>query len=340
MKDCVPNGTQILLAITMCTLTPVVAFSGPDGVDASAAVPTAAERVAQSATRLLDQAGTDEKVIPRFTNGEWVGEAVLRPDDDASTKFHRHVLDTGRAVGGEVRSVPDAKDTSALVPRADDRRQQLRSRSSGVTEALEPPLVPRTGTLGQIRLQGLESTDHVFTGLAAYESTLLPCEVWSIYDAERCMIPSFAYEHDYKITTSECVSPDPNYYWESNLPGAYRDTRASDSGNSLDFTIGSAYTWLLQASKKYTIRTVVAGGKLQSGAAQLAGQRLSNDAPCVFRLEPNTVHPRGDQVPTPWCFGLNPWGGDSVYYISIEPFTIAYSGTCRRFTFGQGALPC
>lgn len=162
--------------------------------------------------------------------------------------------------------------------------------------------------------------------------------------------PRYAYEHDYKIANNGYVGTSPNYSWDSNLPGAYKDTRALDTGGNIDFTVGSMFTWLLDGSKTYHIITqTTAGSTRTSGNARLTAEVLTNDNPagnfgvgCVFEFDARvSTVPLTKSPIDPWCIGLTQVRPVSpVSYISVSPFSISASGTCRRWTLGRGFVNC
>lgn len=167
--------------------------------------------------------------------------------------------------------------------------------------------------------------------------------------------PQFVYEHDYKINNArKYAKTDANYQWSTNLPGAYRDTRASDDGDMLDFTVGSLFTWQLDGKKTYYISTHIplSGGGPPNTGATLAAQISPNDGGrgaaqaavaggCEFQFNPHSTNqtPSLGSGDVGWCGGVkNP--GKTYILVSKAGFGIFATGSCRNWKFAHGFTPC
>lgn len=227
-----------------------------------------------------------------------------------------------------------------------------------INNSSSQPTVPQIGQLDQIRLQGVDEVTHhelkVF-GKIGYSAQLHHVALTNGHGG--WIKPTYGYEHDYKLTNNGYVETTANYDWSTNLPGAYRDTRASDSSTILDFTIGSLYTWLLDAHTTYVIDTEVSANTTRtSTTARLTAQVLPNDGSfskvtaaagtgCKFTVDPSNpaLVPQDASGDYAWCTGIGHGLGSqkaAYSYISLTPFTIKYSGTCRNWTLGLGAKNC
>ncbi len=317
----------------------------------------------------VQRASTTEPVVIRFQNGEWNGEAVLQsPDAKERLEMLSSTLDSSTLAGGSAVSMQAAIDSEAVR----DRVALLDSPKNLAKEALEPaahignrstvsrplratddsplarpPFMPFSGTLSTVRQGNEEVTTHEFRGLGPYPYKEINSGCFDLVGAKpfkRCIVPDYAYEHDYKISTPGYVSDDANYSWSSTLPGPYKDTRASDHDDELDFTIGSSYTWLFNRQKTYRTVTRVQGKSgTQSAQAMLIGQVLRNDAFCYAGLSGNGMTPAATEGLNPWCFNTASsiaGGGTSVYYISTDSFTVRSSGTCYVYKISGGGGPC
>lgn len=93
--------------------------------------------------------------------------------------------------------------------------------------------------------------------------------------------PDHVSEWDQKIFNNGMVGANHNYFYKTTLPGHYRDTRASDGHEYLDFTIGSAFPWHLSPSKTYTVDVVTPPPTVSSPPAfssiEIGWQTLVND---------------------------------------------------------------
>ena len=232
--------------------------------------------------------------------------------------------------------------------------------SEWINDAAGSPDVPSSGVLSQLRQQGVaERTHHELRGLSKKGYPALLHHVSMTQGHGGWIKPKYGYEHDYKVKNNGYVKTTANYSWSTNLPGAYRDTRASDSKTWLDFTVGSMFTWLFDSKKTYVIDTVVGSPKdgiPTKTTARLAAQVLPNDGAftradaivgggCKFVVDPwngNTV-PKQTKGNYAWCTGVGHGHGSQTAaysYISLKPFTIRYTGTCRHWTLGKGARTC
>lgn len=169
--------------------------------------------------------------------------------------------------------------------------------------------------------------------------------------AIRPIKPQFVYEHDYKINYAKT---DANYQWSTNLPGAYRDTRASDGSDMLDFTVGSLFTWQLDGKKTYyvSIHIPLSGGGPPNTGATLAAQISPNDGGrgaaqaavaggCEFQFNPHSTNqtPSLGSGDVGWCGGVkNP--GKTYILVSKAGFGIFATGSCRNWKFAHGFTPC
>ncbi len=138
-----------------------------------------------------------------------------------------------------------------------------------------------------------------------------------------------------------------NYAWKSNLPGAFRDSRLSDD-DSLDFTIGSAYPWLLSSHRDYYVTTRGKAGEKSSGRAVLAGQLVGQRTylgACQFPVnDRDKKTPVLTMEPTAWCFGLldAPEGSSTMYIRRIGDggIQLKRSGGCFNYAFRAGGQSC
>lgn len=308
------------------------------------------------AYELLSLANPDSPIEILFASNDWVGGVVLSNGPDslelledylsnspAASSHHSivAVISEVSLVESSVLNQYDVRErqvpvrVSTQAPRKDQVNMPGNTPKAGPLE----PRVPRTGIFRQRRLQGVvESTEHQFIGLgkSSYPADIRYVDMTQGQGATAR--PHYGYEHDYKVTNNGYVATT-DYAWASNLPGAYKDTRVQDGSDTLDFTIGSAFTWLLDYSKIYEIQTTVpAGSAAWLSEARLTGSVLPNDRGCRWPVNAHTLVPyttHGD----PWCFGLTGSALD-ISFISLTPFTIRSSGTCWHWTYAQGAIPC
>lgn len=338
------------------------------------------------------RATSAEPLEVRFRSRDWTGGVIVTGDNAITRRLVRHFLRTSPAagdprpiyaVGGSATAVNHT--LGAYDGKRSTRAQFLRSHATtqSVTPSITNPAggcppdsdcdewvnkdgyepgVPQHGQLRQLRMQGvIESSDHTIRDFSkrGYSAVLHHVSMTNGHGGR--IKPTYGYEHDYKVTNNGYVTTTPNYDWSTNLPGAYRDTRASDSSSKLDFTVGTLFTWLLDSAKIYQIRTTVPspqsnGGKPTSSTALLTGQILPNDGSfdastaaagsgCSFVVDPtggNTV-PSQDSHNYAWCTGVGHGLGSqkaAYSYISTSPFSIKYDGTCRNWTLGAGAVNC
>lgn len=271
------------------------------------------------------------------------------------------------------------KANNAHPQAVEDGDSRPRSRDNTVTAAGPPgpgacngqvgpyptnttPDIPQNGQLYQLRMQGVvESTDHAFTGIGNENGAYTP---WTcVQDMTNGLYakkyPKYAYEHDYKVNQCErgaYVSLD-DYYWESNLPGAYQDTRALDSDCEVDFTIGSYLGWSLDSDATYTIRTTVTAAHEANRARGLLTASVMpidnispQGNPCTvnytdsnrdFTYDESEIDP--NFVPDPWCVaGYSQGPARAASYIALPPngFAIRYDGKCYTWALGAGATAC
>ncbi len=219
------------------------------------------------------------------------------------------------------------------------------------------PSVPVTGKLDQWRLQGV--IEYIHHEIKQLSKTGYPALVKTVYATgnHAWIKPKYGYEHDYKVTNNGYVSTTDAYSWSTNLPGPYKDTRASDDPSKLDFTIGAMYTWQFDSTKTYTVNTQVAtSAAADSSTALLTAQVLPNDGGftpaaavlgdgCLFQTSGtgDQTQPLANALDYSWCTGIGGGLGSStrtISYISTTPFTIKYDGTCRVWTYEHGAVNC
>lgn len=230
------------------------------------------------------------------------------------------------------------------------------------------PDIPDNGRLSQLRMQGvMESTDHLIEGLDKKGYPAVLHVVAMTQGRAGTVKPMYIYEHDYKVARNGYVESYEGYDWTTNLPGAYRDTRAMglEGGDLwLDFTIGSAFTWMLDGNKTYTIRTLTLSPQTApkpSSSARLTASVVPNDGGlspssallhrgCHFPVNPSTYPAASATTPThwtgdlAWCGGIGDFGHPSfvknISLISLNPFFIKFDGTCRNWTTGFGFKWC
>ena len=355
--------------------------------------PMAASRVFS----LAKQATKAEPLEVVFRSGEWTGGIVLDGTSPESLKVAEEFVKKSRAargatpivaLGGSERAIAGAhlqKYAGKRTKRATGVESVTPASNSAAARAAAPaamppcedcnitvngasnnPGVPASGTLLQLRQQGaVERTDHTLRGFSnkGYPATL---HIVGMTQGRGGYIkPKYIYEHDYKIKNNGYVSTSSSYSWETNLPGAYKDTRARglDGGDAdLDFTVGSVYTWLLDGTKTYTISTIAAPGTtVLSSTARLTASVIPNDGGfsktdaavrngCTFTVDPlrypaaGSTTPKGFSGDLAWCGGIgdfvHPAYIKNISLISLQPFPIKYDRTCRNWTTGAGYKNC
>lgn len=354
---------------------------------------------ATSALRLAELATPAEPIEIMFTSGEWTGGIVLSDHSIRTQTLVHNFLRTSKAATG-ARPIIALKGSEATVrtgrlahftgaktyrsqaystpqPPAVDRPRAERSTNRAlavpcedcdvtVNGASTDPGIPASGQLRQFRQQGfIERTHHELKGFSnkGYPATLHFVGMTNGHGGT--IKPAYIYEHDYKITDNGYTSTNPSYDWTTNLPGAYRDTRArglEGGDQDLDFTVGSVGTWLLDGSKTYTIDTDVLSGAPEKSAARLTASVIPNDGGrsleeaalhrgCNFTVDPSTYPAPASITPTSWGTGDLAWCGGigdfvnpsyvkNISLISLTKFFIQYNGTCRNWTAGSGFTFC
>lgn len=344
---------------------------------------------ARAAYGFLPRATALEPLELRFRSGSWTGGIVVSGDTAKSRELVKIFLASSPAASGESPIYAIGASAGALrgqladVPGERTHRDSLSSgpsvvggKSSATTDAVsrasctptsgcvnydgKEPTVPQHGILTQSRLQGsVESTQHYLYefGKTGYPATLN--YVFGSGGHQAYIQPLYGYEQDYKIGNNGYVQAYSDYEWSTDLPGAYRDTRASDGSGTLDFTIGSLYTWLLNAGQIYHIRTVVLAPRdagVNASTARLTAQVLPNDGSfhastaaagggCSFLLDPSGGNhiPNATSANFAWCTGVGHGAGSqkaAYSYISTGTFAIRASGTCYDYTLRAGYTPC
>lgn len=147
----------------------------------------------------------------------------------------------------------------------------------------------------------------------------------------------YAYEHDVKLYEDppgglpSCVfwtgrnfwADRRAFSWRTNFPRAakpYRDTDASDTCDTEDFTIGLYHPGALQPRKNYRITIRAKAGSEPSSAYSLVAQRLS-------RVCDDSV----------WCVGVTPGGGPPQRLVGR---TVGVAPECRRWRKGHSSRRC
>ncbi len=211
-------------------------------------------------------------------------------------------------------------------------------------------------------MQGVvESTTHTIRSLSKSGYPALLHTVDMTNGQGGTIKPKYIYEHDYKVSNNGYVGTDPSYSWESNLPGAYRDTRArglEGGDDQLDFTIGSVFTWKLDATKTYTINTQASvNSRVKTSTARLTASVIPNDggrsraeaaigSGCTFVVNPSdpSLTPSRGSGNLAWCGGIgdlvNPSSVKNISLIALPSFRVAYDGTCYNWVRGNGATRC
>lgn len=222
----------------------------------------------------------------------------------------------------------------------------------------EEPGFPTNGFIRHTNMQGIyDVTTHTIHGLGNSGYPAIKRYVAYTQGAGGFFMPLYAYEHDYKLADNGYAQARPDYQWSTNLPGAYRDTRASDSGDSLDFTIGSLFTWMLDASKTYFITTYIpltqGSSSIRRTTGKLVAEVLPNDGGrvpgamggCEFPFNSFT----SDTPPAlgggvEWCAGIGGGLGsqtDHRVLVSLNGFPVALNMIhCRSWVLGNGFTYC
>jgi hypothetical protein len=363
----IPNATAAVGNWTSAQKPGLVRFGAVDEGLLTLGRPLAASET----MRVAAMATPQQPLEIHFSSGEWTGGLVVGRLDRASRQVITNFLTESRSATGQqpivaIGGTPSTLNTVARTlpgtlvfrPATAHRQTPLAAQQKVAAAASDTivnpggtPGVPQTGVLSQIRQQGLvEATHHELHGLSKTGYSARLHVVDGTQGHGGTIKPYYGYEHDYKVTNNGYVGTTSTYSWSTNLPGAYRDTRASDPSSILDFTVGSLFTWQLSATKTYTIDTSVAAGAATSSTARLAGQILPNDggrtaaeaaigSGCTFATDPTTLATQLGSGNVAWCAGIH--GQFAAYsYISLSPFSITYSGSCRRWTLGQGAVNC
>lgn len=352
---------------------------------------------ADSVYDLAKRATKSEPIEVVFRSGEWTGGLILDGTSPHTLKVIREFLGKSRAargsapivaLSGSERTVA-GKQLQAYAGKRTKRSTGIESRTVGPTPfparegspaALPPcedcnitvngasndPGVPSSGTLLQLRQQGVvERTDHTLRGFSNKGYPAVLHIVGMTQGHGGYIKPRYIYEHDYKVKNNGYVSTSSAYSWETNLPGAYKDTRARglDGGDTdLDFTVGSVYTWLLDGTKTYTISTLAAPGtSVLSSTARLTASVIPNDGGfsksdaavrngCTFTVDPynypgaGSTTPKGVNGDLAWCGGIgdfvHPSYVKNISLISLQPFTVKYDRTCRNWKPGSGYTNC
>lgn len=122
-----------------------------------------------------------------------------------------------------------------------------------------------------VTLDFLERGDRRLT--ASFE---WPQGVGNLMRLKACRGDTGTYEHEVWLNNYDglhIMSPNAVQSWSSNMPSAYLDTPASDSGGELSFTVGTYQTQELKIDKKYSWTIIARGGNTDKDTAKITGQR-------------------------------------------------------------------
>lgn len=282
-----------------------------------------------------------------FRLGEWSGGVVVGDDSSKAVRAYDMLMQESPLGEGEfsfvgIRTDQDtAARLAAQYPGPIGSANAILEQASKDGKLQEKAPIPRSGSSKSVPERGA-LTVHEYEGLVVIEQAFSGLNNENGAYGPRWLnagtgeFPNWvqgswsAYEHNFTLL-GQCSKPfvakNDDYSWSSNIPGAYRDVRASDDKcQALDFTIGSYHPHMATRSSVYYSTIYVDADTYPTAEATLSNSVLSiHDLPTCGNADP-------------WCVGL--WGEEESgqYYIDLNPVTISHSGTCYRWIHGRGGI--